>query len=102
MPAVDDLNPLSPPASAETWAGELAHDLRQPLSTIQSATCFLKLILQGNERALACLDLIEGQVCESEQILKVAVATARRNFAQPVISEAGNFDLTNAATADVT
>jgi hypothetical protein len=102
MSAANTPDPLARPPAADAWVGDLAHELRQPLSTIQSAVCYLKLILRGNERALAHLNLIEEQVCDADGILQKAVASARKDSAHPAGSAAsGNFELTKVATADV-
>jgi hypothetical protein len=76
-------------AARDPWLDEFAHDLRQPLSTIQSSVCYLRLVLRGNERAMAQLDLIEQQVGEAENLLVSAVRTARRPFDRPAAAAAG-------------
>jgi signal transduction histidine kinase len=99
MPVEPHFTPSSSSPALEEWTRDLAHDLRQPLSTIQSAVCYLKLILRDNQRAVAHLDIIEQQVCESDDILSAAVRIARKQKAQTID---GNFAFTKAATADVT
>jgi hypothetical protein len=102
MSAVDIRDPLARPPAADAWVGDLVHELRQPLSNIQSAVCYLKLILPGNEQALAHLALIEEQVCDADGILREAILSARGGFAHPSASTAdGNFDRTKAVTSDV-
>jgi len=77
-------------AARDPWLDEFAHDLRQPLSTIQSSVCYLRLVLRGNERAMAQLDLIEQQVGEADDLLAGAVRTARRSYDRPAAAASGS------------
>lgn len=53
----------------------LVHDLRQPLSTIETCACLLRMVLHGetDERVFENLDRIERQVAEAHSILREAV-----------------------------
>ncbi len=59
------------PAEGLSEFASLIHDLRQPLSTIETCTFLLRMMLEGNEdpRVLENLDRIERQVAEAHRIL---------------------------------
>lgn len=72
----------------------LIHDLRQPLSTIETCAFFLREVLKDvdDPRVFENLDRIERQVAEADRILLEA---ARGHDQQP----AGSRCLTNAESA---
>ena len=90
------------PVPGDPWLSSLAHDLRQPLGTIQNSVCYLKLILANDARAMAQLDMIELQVGEADMVLSKAVGSVRGNSIQRADAGDGNFDFTKDATAGVT
>lgn len=78
----------------------LVHDLRQPLSTIETSTYYLNILLgDGQQRAHEQLRTIEHQVDRAAALLTQAVAELHRLQAGPT-SESRS--LTKAATAAVT
>lgn len=80
----------------------LVHDLRQPLSTIETSTYYLNLLLgeDGHARAHEQLRAIEHQVDRAAALLSEAVAELHR--LQQECPTANSRSLTNEATAVVT
>ncbi len=77
--------PAEDPARADFAA--LIHDLRQPLSTIETCACVLRMVLDGeeDERVLENLDRIERQVAEAHRILlEAAQARTQEAAASPL------------------
>ena len=92
-------------SAADSIISNLVHDLRQPLSNIESTVCYLRIQLQRSHQAGMHLDLIETQVEEAEQMLADAVFCLRQLRAQrDRESEVGtvSLELTNSATAALT
>lgn len=60
---------------------ELIHDLRQPLSTIETCAFFLRTVLEGvdDPRVREHLECIEQQVAEAQRIL-LGVQPASRSL----------------------
>ncbi|SPE30392.1 hypothetical protein SBA3_1650041 [Candidatus Sulfopaludibacter sp. SbA3] len=59
----------------------LVHDLRQPLSTIETSTYYLNLLLgEGHQRAHEQLRIIEHQVDRAATLLSQAVAELHRLY----------------------
>ena len=78
----------------------LVHDLRQPLSTIETSAYFLNLLLgDGHERAHEQLHTIEHQVDRAAALLSQAVAELHRLQECPT---GESRSLTKAAIAAVT
>ena len=78
----------------------LVHDLRQPLSTIETSAYYLNLLLtDGPQRAHEQLRTIEHQVDRAAALLSQAVAELHRLHACPTVD---NRDLTKEVTAIVT
>ena len=78
----------------------LVHDLRQPLSTIETSTYYLNLLLgDGHSRAHEQLRTIEHQVDRAAALLSDAVAELHRLQARPT---GESRSLTKEATAVVT
>ncbi len=78
----------------------LVHDLRQPLSTIETSTYYLNLLLgDGPSRAQEQLRAIEHQVDRAAALLAEAVAELQRLQGRPA---SDSRSLTNEATAVVT
>ena len=69
----------------EEVLARLAHDLRQPLGTIETSVFCINLLL-GQERAAVQeqLRIIERQVCHAVRILDQAVAETRHRRAPHV------------------
>ena len=69
-------------SDSEQIVARLAHDLRQPLGTIETSVFCINLLL-GQERAAVQeqLRIIERQVCHAVHILDQAVAETRQNRA---------------------
>jgi signal transduction histidine kinase len=92
--------------AADSLISNLLHDLRQPLSNIETTVCYLRIALQMSQRGVgAHLDLIEMQVEEADRMLSDAADGLRRLRAQRDLDSAGNpesLDLTNSATAALT
>ncbi|HWR17883.1 MAG TPA: hypothetical protein VN577_23845 [Terriglobales bacterium] len=63
---------LIPPESAVI--ATLVHNLRQPLSTIETCAFFLRMVLDGtaDPRVSENLELIERQIAEAQRILLAA------------------------------
>lgn len=75
----------------------LVHDLRQPLSTIETSTYYLNLILgEEHQRAHEQLHTIEHQVARAAALLSQAVAEMHR------LQESASLRLTKEETAAVT
>lgn len=85
----------------EVLLKNLVHDLRQPLSTIETSTYYLNLLLgEGHERAHEQLRAIEHQVERAATLLSQVVGELRRLQAE---SHTGQIrSLTNEETAVVT
>jgi signal transduction histidine kinase len=78
----------------------LVHDLRQPLSTIETSTYYLNILLSdGPQRAQEQLRTIEHQVDRAAALLSQAVAELHRLHACPAVD---NRSLTKEVTAIVT
>ncbi|MBL8178389.1 MAG: HAMP domain-containing histidine kinase [Bryobacterales bacterium] len=81
-----ELQPATQPLDTAAVVRHLAHELRQPLSTIEASTYYLKLILEEQDcGALRQLDRIEQMVHQIGWILSDAVhylqaATPRRQL----------------------
>jgi signal transduction histidine kinase len=91
--------------AAESLVRDLVHDLRQPLSTIESCACYLKILLRDDQRRASLhLTMIEQQVDEACQLLSAAVADVRRLGVQrtPEVPAADIRSLTKSATAALT
>ena len=69
-------------SDSEQIVARLAHDLRQPLGTIETSVFCINLLL-GQERAAVQeqLRIIERQVCHAVRILDQAVEETRQNGA---------------------
>ncbi len=78
----------------------LVHDLRQPLSTIETSTYYLNLLLSGGpDRAIEQLRTIEHQVDRAAALLAEAVAELHRLHEYPT---GESRSLTKEVTAAVT
>jgi signal transduction histidine kinase len=85
----------------EQLLGDVVHDLRQPLSTIEWSACYLEMMLgDSNPRAVEQVRMIQRQIVEAARVLAGAAAELHRMRDQRTVAE--NLDLTNAATAGVT
>src|SRR5215510_7122683 len=95
------MRPSTLPESEELLA-DLVHDLRQPLGTIDSSACYLKILLDGAQSAVQeQLRLIQQQVELAARLL--AEAAARRPRQRVQGAAAGeSLDLTKSHTAAVT
>jgi hypothetical protein len=55
---------------ADSLVCNLAHDLRQPLSTLENCAFYLKMVVPpGDLRIHQHLDLMHSQIAEAERIL---------------------------------
>jgi signal transduction histidine kinase len=77
--------PACTASDSEELVARLAHDLRQPLGTIETSVFCINLLL-GQERAAVQeqLRIIERQVCHAVRILDQAVAETRHRRAPHV------------------
>ena len=72
-------------ADPEDLVARLAHDLRQPLGTIETSVFCINLLLgKGHIAVEEQLRIIERQVADAVRILNEAVAETRHRHAQPV------------------
>jgi signal transduction histidine kinase len=68
----------------EDLVARLAHDLRQPLGTIETSVFCVNLLLgKGHIAVEEQLRIIERQVADAVRILNAAVAETRDRRAQP-------------------
>jgi len=86
----------------EELLANLVHDLRQPLGNIEASVYLLNMVTPLSETGThAQLRAIERQTNNAARILtEVSDALARLRLQR--VEAAGNFDLTNPATAAVT
>ncbi len=83
----------------QTQLRELIHKLRQPLSTIETCTCYLHLVTpEEASRIHAQLDTIEQQVEEANRILIESASQEGRTLSEAEESRSR----TNARMAGVT
>jgi signal transduction histidine kinase len=69
-------------SDSEEILARLAHDLRQPLSTIETSAFCINLMLGREQTAVQeQLRIIERQVCHAVRILDEAVAKTRHRRA---------------------
>lgn len=65
-------------ADADSLVCNLAHDLRQPLSTLENCAFYLKMVVPpGDLRVHQQLDLMHSQIEEAERILAGALQQLR-------------------------
>lgn len=94
MPSFEILDP-------EALFANLAHDLRQALSTVETSAFYLDLLLEHPQGPVQeQLRVIERQVAAASRMLADAAGEMRRQQAQR--AGAGSLVLTNSATAGVT
>jgi signal transduction histidine kinase len=73
----------------------LVHDLRQPLSTIETCAYLLRTILEndGDERVLENLDCIERQVAEAHRmLLEAGLGGDQTSASRPLTKSASSGD----------
>jgi signal transduction histidine kinase len=79
----------------------LAHDMRQPLSTIELSACCLSLMMPDAPAAVReQIDVILRQVVRADGCLRDAAGLVRQLQSTP--EGEANFEFTNSATALVT
>jgi signal transduction histidine kinase len=90
-------------AAAEALIRDLAHDLRQPLSTIESSAYYLKLVSRP-ENAIAAQQfaIISQQVEEASRLLTETVLAFQSLSCQREDTVRESRAFTNSATAGVT
>ena len=77
--------PACTASDSEELVARLAHDLRQPLGTIETSVFCINLLLgHGHTAVQEQLRIIERQVAEAVRILNEAVAETRRQPAPRV------------------
>ena len=89
-------------SAANSLVRNLAHDLRQPLSTVENCVYYLSMVAAPQDtRFRQHLDLIQSQVEEVERILNAAIAEA--GVQREARAGAGeSFALTSATTSVLT
>jgi len=95
----------SRPLSPSSLLCGLAHDLRQPLATIDTCACYLEMLVPEEEQRIRRhLALIQEEVENAERILAQAVAAAGAAPSQPVSDTAApvSREFTKAVTAALT
>jgi signal transduction histidine kinase len=89
------------PSYSEQLLLNVVHDVRQPLSTIESSAYYLNVLLGDTDpRAAEQVRMIQRQVSDAARILSQAAAELGRLRAQRTVVE--NLDLTKPETAAVT
>jgi len=72
--------PACTASDSEELVARLAHDLRQPLGTIETSVFCINLLLgHGHPEVQEQLRMIERQVAQAVRILNEAVAEARQH-----------------------
>ena len=86
--------------SAQLLIRNLVHDLRQPLSTVESCVYYLSMVAPNDGRMRQHLDLIQAQVEEASRILNQAVEQSHPQRETRAAGE--SFDFTKATTSALT
>jgi signal transduction histidine kinase len=99
------------PIPSEDIFRRLVHDLRQPLSNIETSIFYLDLVLDRRaDRAREQLRIMERQIAQATDLVGRAADELRRHSAQrgveegvaPLAAAVESFVLTKSATAGVT
>jgi nitrogen-specific signal transduction histidine kinase len=89
-------------SSAATLVRHLAHDIRQPLSTVENCVYYLKLVTASdNSSVQEHLDLIQREMEEVDRILTEAMSQLRLQRPACAAGEE-SLELTSASTSALT